>query len=158
MCLTIGLCVNALPARAHGTNALNERLLRLVNQVRRHGHRCGGKWRPAVQELTLAGELIDAAERHADDMAAHRYLEHLARDGSTPSQRVARTGYRSRLTGENIAFAPTSVHEVFDGWMASKGHCENIMDPRFRTTGAAVAISRARGDPHYWVQLLAWPH
>jgi uncharacterized protein YkwD len=73
------------------------------------------------------------------------------------SRRVAQTGYRSRLTGENIAFAPTSVHEVFDGWMASTGHCENIMDPRFRTTGAAVAVSRARGDPHYWVQLFAWP-
>jgi uncharacterized protein YkwD len=165
--VTLGSCAGALIARSasrhdfhsdlDNSRELNYQLLQRVNQVRRRGHRCGNKWYPEAGELAISDALIEAAERHADDMAAHHYLEHEADDGSTPSQRVARTGYRSRLTGENIAFAPTSVDEVFDGWLASPGHCENMMNPRFRATGAAVAVSRAHGHPHYWVQLLAAP-
>ena len=62
----------------------------------------------------------------------------------------------ARLVGENIAFGPESAEEAVAGWMASPGHCANIMDPRFREMGVAVAQGRKRGH-FYWVQNLAEP-
>ncbi len=90
-------------------------------------------------------------------MARHRYFEHTGRDGRAPKQRLVRLGYRSRLTAENIAYGPTSAEEVVSGWLASPGHCANIMDPRFREIGIAFAISPFRRHETYWVQDLALP-
>ena len=73
------------------------------------------------------------------------------RTAASPGIACVGTGYRPRLTGENIAFGPESVEEVVAGWLASPGHCANIMDPRFREMGVAVALGRKRGH-FYWVQ------
>jgi uncharacterized protein YkwD len=88
-------------------------------------------------------------------MARRNYFEHQAPDGSAPRDRVARTGYASRLTGENIAYGPESAEEVVAGWLASPGHCANIMDARFSETGLAYAIGARHAV--YWVQVLAQP-
>ena len=88
---------------------------------------------------------------HARDMARRKFFEHQGSDGSQPRDRVRRTGYHSRLTGENIAYGPESAEEVVAGWLASPGHCANIMDPRFEEIGVALAIGRKRGQI-YWVQ------
>ncbi|HIE39564.1 MAG TPA: CAP domain-containing protein, partial [Anaerolineae bacterium] len=37
--------------------------------------------------------LAAAAQRHADDLAAHRLASHTGSDGSTPAQRIAEAGY-----------------------------------------------------------------
>jgi uncharacterized protein YkwD len=89
-------------------------------------------------------------------MARNRYFEHRGRDGSQPKDRVRRAGYRSRLTGENIAFGPVSAEEVVAGWLDSPGHCANIMDSRFRDIGVGLASGRKRGEI-YWVQTFGAP-
>jgi hypothetical protein len=68
-------------------------------------------------------------------MLKRRYFEHRGSDGSEPRDRVARAGYKSRLTGENIALGPESAEEVVAGWLDSPGHCANIMEPRFQDIG-----------------------
>lgn len=50
-----------------------------------------------------------------------------------------------------------TAHEAVDGWLASPGHCANIMDPRFVETGVALAIGREADRPIYWVQKYATP-
>ena len=89
-------------------------------------------------------------------MAARSYFDHHAPDGSEPRDRVRRTGYRWMLIGENIAFGPDTAEEVVAGWLASPGHCANIMDARFRDMGSAVAKGRKRGY-FYWVQDFGQP-
>lgn len=89
-------------------------------------------------------------------MARNDYFEHIGRDGSTPKERLARLNYRSSLTGENIAFGPESAEEVVSGWLASPGHCANIMEPHYREMGIAVASGKKRGAI-YWVQDFAAP-
>jgi len=69
---------------------------------------------------------------------------------------VLRTGYKSRLTGENIAMGPESAEEVVDGWLDSPGHCANMMDPRFQDIGVGLATGKKRGQI-YWVQNFAAP-
>ncbi|MEJ0098673.1 MAG: CAP domain-containing protein [Pseudomonadota bacterium] len=143
--------VSSLPAAQ-----LQAEILGLVNQARTQGRTCGGTPFAPSSPLLLSNELYRAARRHARDMAMRNYFAHQGRDGSSPKDRVQHEGYKLRLTGENIAFGPDSIAEVVDGWLASPGHCANIMDPRFRDMGVAVALGSKRGH-FYWVQELGEP-
>jgi uncharacterized protein YkwD len=136
---------------------VSARVLELVNEARAHARRCGSERYSAVPPVRLSATLARAARAHARDMATHNFFEHTGSDGSTPTARLARTGYRWRLTGENIAYGPTSPEEVVSGWLASPGHCENIMEPRFTEMGLAYASGVTRLRPIYWVQTLATP-
>jgi uncharacterized protein YkwD len=131
-------------------------VLELVNEARAAGRICGQQHFAPAAPLLLSDPLYRAARVHARDMARRNYFEHQGRDGSSPKDRVQREGYPLRLTGENIAFGPDSVAEVVDGWLGSPGHCANIMDPRFRDMGVAVALGNKRGY-FYWVQELGEP-
>jgi uncharacterized protein YkwD len=136
--------------------AVNARVVELVNEARSHARRCGRERFPAVPPLSVSRKLNEAAADHARDMARRKYFEHVGRDGSEPKDRVRRAGYQSRLTGENIAFGPESAEEVVAGWLDSPGHCENIMDPRFRDIGVGFAVGKKRGQI-YWVQNFGTP-
>ncbi len=149
------VAADAVVGRAAG-DTIAARVLDLVNEARAEGRRCGRRRYAPAAPLAPSRRIEQAAQRHAADMARHGYFEHSGRDGSQPKERLARTGYRSRLTGENIAYGPTSAEEVVAGWLASPGHCENIMEPRFEEMGIAFARGRRRGEI-YWVQLLATP-
>jgi uncharacterized protein YkwD len=146
---------NAFVARASRA-AVNARVVELVNEARSHPRRCGRERFPAAPPLAVSRKLNDAASDHARDMARRKYFEHVGRDGSEPRDRVRRAGYQSRLTGENIALGPESAEEVVAGWLDSPGHCENIMDPRFRDIGVGFAIGKKRGQI-YWVQNFGSP-
>lgn len=143
------------PASASAT-AIQHRVVELVNDARARGRRCGKDYFAATGPLLLSDALRKAATAHATDMARRNYFDHHAPDGSEPRDRVRNTGYRWKLIGENIAFGPESAEEVVAGWLASPGHCANIMDPRFRDMGVAVAKGRKRGY-FYWAQELGQP-
>lgn len=89
-------------------------------------------------------------------MAAREYFEHRGKDGREPRDRMRDAGYASRLSGENIAFGAESAEEVVSGWLASPGHCANIMDWRFRHTGIGFATARTAGHI-YWAQTFGAP-
>ena len=132
------------------------RVVDLVNEARSHRRRCGSEQFPAAAPLSVSQKLNDAAAGHARDMARKKFFEHRGSNGSQPRDRVRRAGYDSRLTGENIALGPESAEEVVAGWLASPGHCANIMDARFQQIGVAVSVGRKRGQI-YWVQNFAVP-
>jgi uncharacterized protein YkwD len=90
-------------------------------------------------------------------MARRGYFDHTGADGSSPMQRVTRAGYTWKIAGENLALGRMTAREAVDGWLASPGHCANIMDPRFTETGIALAVGRGRDRPTYWVQTFAAP-
>jgi uncharacterized protein YkwD len=146
---------DTMAARASSAT-VRARVVELVNVARSQPRRCGSKRYAAVAPLNSSRKLNDAATAHARDMERHKYFEHEGRDGSQPKDRVRRTGYEWRLTGENIALGPESAEEVVAGWLASPGHCENIMEPRFRDIGVGVAIGKKRGQI-YWVQEFGSP-
>ncbi len=146
---------DAIVGRQSGV-AVGKRVIELVNVARRKGTKCGPDLFAAAPPLSESKELNEAAMRHARDMARKRYFDHRGSDGSQPKDRVLRAGYQPRLTGENIALGPESAEEAVAGWLASPGHCENIMDPRFRHIGVAVATGRGRGQI-YWVQTFGSP-
>ena len=136
--------------------AVRARVIELVNAARTNGRRCGSERFGAAPPLEDSRELDDAAFDHARDMARRKFFDHRGSDGSQPKDRVHRAGYLSRLTGENIAYGPESAEEVVAGWLASPGHCENIMEPAFRDIGVGIATGRRRGQ-FYWVQTFGAP-
>jgi uncharacterized protein YkwD len=132
------------------------RVMELVNAARGESRRCGDERFSAAPPLNVSRPLNDAAAGHARDMARRNYFEHRGSDGSQPKDRVLRAGYQPRLTGENIALGPESAEEVVAGWLASPGHCANIMDARFQYIGVGLATGRKRGQI-YWVQTFGAP-
>jgi uncharacterized protein YkwD len=135
---------------------VGSRVVELVNAARSNGRRCGSERFIAAPPLGVSQKLNKAADGHARDMARKQYFEHRGSDGSQPKDRVIRAGYQPRLTGENIAYGPESAEEVVAGWLASPGHCANIMDPRFQSIGIGLAVGRKRGEI-YWVQTFGAP-
>ena len=74
-----------------------------------------------------------------------------------PADRVRAAGYLKQLVGENIAYGPVTAKEAVQGWLASRDHCENLMDPRFTEIGIALAPGSAGRHGLFWVQVLAAP-
>ena len=144
------------PARADADAIARELLLR-INAARAQPRYCGNRAFAATAPLQASTLLSRAADVHAQDMLSHDLFAHEGHDGSTPTQRVSATGYRYQIVGENIASGPESAADVAAGWLASPPHCENIMDPRFRESGIAYAVSGSGAPRIYWVQEFAAP-
>ena len=130
------LAANAVVGRESGAT-VRARIVQLVNAARSHSRKCGSERFAAAPPLSVSRKLDDAAADHARDMARRSFFDHRGADGSQPKDRVIRAGYQPRLTGENIAYGPESAEEAVAGWLASPGHCANIMDPRFQHIGVA---------------------
>ncbi len=132
--------------------------LRLINQYRAAGASCGsrGSFAP-VSALSAQAQLTSAAYGHSRDMADNNYFDHTSLDGRTLGTRVSAAGYAWSSVGENIAAGYGSVQAVVDGWMASDGHCANLMNPGFTQYGLACARNDASTYRLYWTLNLARP-
>jgi uncharacterized protein YkwD len=132
--------------------------LRLVNQYRAAGASCGarGSFAPAAA-LTWNARLATAAYGHSRDMADNNYFSHDSLDGRSMVDRINATGYTWSTIGENIAAGYNGVQSVVSGWMASDGHCANLMNPRFTELGMACARNDASTYRLYWTQEFGRP-
>jgi uncharacterized protein YkwD len=92
--------------------------------------------------LTVDPLLTAAARAHSANMAKKGEMNHVL-DGKNPADRVKDAGYSYSWTGENIAVGENvTVPDIFEGWMKSKAHRENILKPEYQEIG----ISTARND------------
>ncbi len=137
--------------------AVGQRVLELINAARAHARRCGRKKFAATTPLKQAAALDRVALAHAQDMAARSYLDHKAPDGSMPAERESRAGYARVAVAENVAAGQTGAEEVVNTWLASSGHCANLMTPRYSEMGVAYAVNRASDKGIYWAQVFAAP-
>lgn len=137
--------------------AMAHRAANLVNETREQGHRCGGRSWPRANRVQLSATLSEVARQHALDMARHHYFDHQDLSGRSPADRVRAAGYREQRVAENIAYGALSTEDAIAGWLNSPGHCENLMDPRFKEMGIAFAPAGGEHSDLYWVQLFADP-
>jgi uncharacterized protein YkwD len=145
--------VSALaPFPAPDSSAASE-VLTLVNGHRGSGAMCGTTAFPPAPPLALDAALNDAAALHALDMARFDYFSHVGRDGSTFDERILDAGFAGDPPlGENIAAGYPTAAAVVGVWMASPGHCANIMNPGFAYMGAGHATVATSTYGIYWVQ------
>jgi uncharacterized protein YkwD len=100
--------------------------------------------RAGAPALRYQYALTVAAQRHANDMAAHNRLTHVGSDGSNAGQRIIRAGFRWTSWAENIAVGYTSSSAVVNAWFNSTGHRANMLNPRFRWMGVGIAYGYGR--------------
>lgn len=134
-----------------------QRVLQLVNEVRKVGATCGAKQMPPVGELTWNDVLATAARLHSEDMCKRKFFDHTNPDGKSPFDRMTAAGYKYAAAGENIAAGQTSPEDVMSGWMKSPGHCENIMNALFTELGVGYAACAGGQYPSYWTQKFGKP-
>jgi hypothetical protein len=92
--------------------------------------------------------LAAVARGHSQDMLTRGFFDHRTPEGLVPADRIARQGLRFTLTGENlylveggIPAAAALASSIVSGWMNTKDHRRNILDPAFRYLGVGVAAS-----------------
>lgn len=127
-------------------------VLELVNAARAEPRTCGKRRFDATGSLVWNEKLAAASLAHSRDMAQENYFSHAAKDGDTPADRARRQGYRWQRIGENIAAGQGSAKKAVAAWLASPGHCVNIMNPGFTETGAAYATNPDSDMGIYWTQ------
>ena len=131
-------------------------MLAMVNAYRAAGASCGSEGSfPAAPALAWNALLTQASLAHSDDMVASNVFSHTGSDGSSAGQRATAAGYVWRSLAENIAAGQGSVATVMNSWMASPGHCANIMHGSYRDIGVAC-VSGGAGNSYrsYWTMTL----
>lgn len=136
-------------------SAVDQRVLELINEARVRSRKCGRSQFTATTPLKQVAALESAALAHAQDMAANSSLGHEGSDGSMPADRATRASYTWSAVAENVAAGQTTAEELVDTWLASAGHCANLMNPRYSDTGVAHAVNPASEKGIYWVQIFA---
>jgi uncharacterized protein YkwD len=103
----------------------------LVNQQRARHHL------PALQPSLL---LNHSAQAWTDAMVTTDQFTH-----GNFAGRISATGYVWRSAGENIATGFATPRTVVRAWMASTGHCQNILNPTYRNVGTGINPHPVKG-------------
>jgi len=130
-----------------------EEILNLVNKERA---------KAKAPPLTLDPTLCKVAKSYSDLMASKGKMEHKL-DGQKAGKRIEEAGYDWVTVAENLASAvgkkdqpAPKPADVVKGWLESKGHRANLLNPKHVHTGLGVAQSK-NGD-YYFTQLFASPN
>ena len=126
-------CANANAAVGHApTQALRAAVVCLINEQRTSRHL------PALR----ASRLLDrSAQRWTSTMVTSDVFSH----GTNFAGRITAAGYMWRAAGENIATGFQTPAGVVRAWMASTGHCQNILNPTYGNVGTGVSHRPVRG-------------
>ena len=112
--------------RIPNTNRVQYQMLDSVNLLRE------AAGLPAVE---LNSELNAAAATHAQDMHIQNRPWHFGSDGSSPIDRVARSGYAGIMLGENISETYETELETLAAWMDEEGTRYVLLHPEATDMG-----------------------
>lgn len=113
-----------------------EQILAAINAVRKANGAPPWSYNPRLET---------AARAQARLMAGKDTLSHDL--GTTLRQRVTEAGYLGAV-GENVAKGYKTLPDVIEGWLASQGHRNTLLSPKFVEFGLATA--RTGSGKLYW--------
>lgn len=126
-------------------NVDKNKILTLVNDIRKKGCDCGGTYMRPVQPVAWNDQLAKVAYQHSKYMDGSKMLSHLSPGGANAGKRIKESGYNWKAYGENIAYNYPDEEAVVQGWLKSVNHCKTLMGSYFTEMG--VGRSGA-----YWTQ------
>jgi len=121
-----------------------------LNAARAVARTCGTTQMPAVAPLRWNAALEQAAIGHSEWMQANDTFSHTGAGGSTVGTRATAAGYVWKMVGENIAAGQPDVSSVIKAWLASEGHCMNIMHPDFFDAALAMKPGTSSNTWRTW--------
>ena len=117
-----------------------------LNTLRAHAQPCAAAARPLQWDARLAR----SAQRYADELALRDTVSHQGEGAVSLLDRLKAVGYPLRRAGENLAAGQDDLAEVLAQWLASRAHCENLMQAEFRDVGLACVTGPGLYQT-YWV-------
>lgn len=106
--------------------ALRAAVVCLINQQRTSRH---------LPPLSASPLLDRSAQGWTNSMVTSDVFSH----GTNFAARISAAGYVWRAAGENIATGFQTPAGVVRAWMASTGHCQNILNPTYGNVGTGVS-------------------
>jgi uncharacterized protein YkwD len=97
-------------------------------------------------------QIADAAHAHSVDMAARQRMQHAGSDGSNAGLRLTRAGFDFSTWGENIGAGFIEPQTLYDAWINSSSHRNQLLG-NFRYVGIG-AVASSEGVP-YWTLVVA---
>ncbi len=130
-----------LPASADNRpeSLTREQIVAAINAVRKANGAPAWSYNPRLET---------AARSQARLMANKDTLSHDL--GVTLRQRVTEAGYMGAV-GENVAKGYKTLPDVIEGWLASQGHRNTLLSPKFIEFGLATA--RTGSGKLYWAMI-----
>jgi uncharacterized protein YkwD len=136
-------CVHARTTILHADQSQLQRAVVCLINRRRTAHH--------LPVLTASRKLDHSAQRWTDAMVSDEQFSH----GTAFMDRISEVGFDWTDAGENIATGFTTPESVVNAWMASPGHCANILDPLYREVGTGVVNRLIHGHSNIdgtWTQ------
>ncbi|MQQ08242.1 CAP domain-containing protein [Epibacterium sp. SM1979] len=112
--------------RIRNADKVQFRMLDSVNALREAAGRA---------PVQLNAELNAAAATHSRDMSVQNRPWHFGSDGSSPLDRIARTGYTGDLVGEAISETYESEVQTLTAWMEDPATRSVVLDPNAANMG-----------------------
>lgn len=128
-------------------------VLRLTNLARGEARTCGSTRFAATGPVRADAALTSASRAHARDMGVNSYFSHTSQDGRSLVDRALAAGYRATGIGENIAAGQPTPQSVVEAWLASPGHCQNLMRASWVDLGVGYVVTPGAPYRGYWVQM-----
>jgi Uncharacterized protein with SCP/PR1 domains len=104
-----------------------------------------------LEPVKLDTTLNKAAAVRAKEIV--KKFEHTRLDGAEFRTILDEMEVKYRTCSENISAGDDAVQLTMERWMASKGHCANILDPDVRKVGIGYVGDEKSDYKHYWVQI-----
>jgi uncharacterized protein YkwD len=142
----IGLLMAAFApaASAHGCASANTPISASSRQQQQRAVVClvnRQRTERRLPRLHTSQRLNRSAQGWTDAMVRSASFTH----GSDFAARITAVGFVWSMAGENIATGFSTPAQVVRGWMASTGHCQNILSPSFAYVGTGVSDGRIPG-------------
>ncbi len=91
-----------------------------------------------LNPLNQNEKLDEAALLKAYDMVSKGYFSHQSPEGVNPWYWFVRAGYKYKYAGENLAVGFIDSKTLFDAWISSPSHRDNILSPNYQEVGTAI--------------------
>ncbi len=124
------------------------KMLNLVNEAREEA---------GLNTLWYSARVHEVSTQRAYELSS--YYSHTREDGRGFHTAFIDNGISYKLVGENIAYGRNmfkTPEEVFEAWMNSESHRENILHPDFECVGFGLSTLKVGKDTYYyWSQEFA---
>jgi uncharacterized protein YkwD len=120
------------PVTRTSPQILRSAVVCLINQQRAAHH---------LPPLVASPLLNRSAQGWTNVMVSSDQFTH----GMNFASRISAVGFDWRMAGENIATGYGTPRGVVSAWMASTGHCQNILNPAYRNVGTGVSARPVGG-------------
>lgn len=140
-----GLLLSHVPlaVAAADTDVSVARVLELTNIERQ---------KVGAPPLVASSELTSAAQAYSVVLASSGCFAHTCGPVPDMADRLGQAGYQGwTAIAENIAAGYPTPEDVVAGWMASPGHRENLLSPRYTEIGIGLANGGGRYGT-FWTQ------